>query len=177
MAGQPSASDRVCVAVVATAHGVRGALKLRCFTEQPDDVAAYGPLFDREGRRLFELRVVGRVKGGVLAEADGIDDRDAALALRGTELYVPRSALPDPEPDEFYYGDLIGLVAERVDGSRLGTVRGVDNFGAGDVLEVLADDGRVVDVPFDRASVPEVDLAAGRIRIDPPAGLIEEERR
>jgi len=172
MATARPASDWVCVAVVATAHGVRGALKLRSFTERPEDVAAYGPVFDRNGEPLFALRVIGKAKGGVIAEAPGIDDRDAALALRGTELFVPRAALPEPEPDEFYYSDLEGLAVERLDGERLGIVRGVDNHGAGDVIEVQADDGRLIDLPFDRTVVPEVDLEAGRIRVDPPPELM-----
>lgn len=172
MATERPASDWICVAVVATAHGVRGALKLRSFTERPEDVAAYGPVHDRKGNPLFRLRVIGRAKGGVIVEAEGIEDRESALALRGTELFVPRAALPEPEPDEFYYSDLEGLAVERVDGQHLGTVRGVDNYGAGDVIEVQADDGRLIDLPFDRTIVPEVDLKARRIRVDPPPELM-----
>jgi len=171
MAAGRRASEWVCVGVVATAHGVRGALRLRCFTERPEDVAAYGPLHDAAGRRLFQIEVIGTARGGVIVRAEGVRDRDAALALRGTELYVPRSLLPALEPDEFYYSDLEGLDAVRPDGTRLGTVRAVDNFGAGDVLEVVADDGRPLVLPFDRATVPEVDLAARRVVVDPPAEL------
>ena len=151
--------DWVCVAVVAAAHGLRGVLKLRCFTERAEDVAAYGPVFDRNARRLFELEVIGPAPGGVLARADGIDDRTAAEALRGAELFVPRCALPELGPDEFYYSDLEGMEALRADGSRFGVVRGVDNFGAGDLIEVVADDGRRLSLPFTRRTVPSIDLA------------------
>jgi 16S rRNA processing protein RimM len=166
--------DWVCVAVVATAHGLRGMLKLRCFTERPEDVAVYGPVFDQNGRRLFELEVIGPAPGGVLARAQGIEDRSAAEALRGAELFVPRSALPELEPDEFYYSDLEGMEALRPDGSRFGVVDGVDNFGAGDLIEVLADDGRRVSLPFTRQTVPSIDLERRRLVVEPPEELVAE---
>jgi 16S rRNA processing protein RimM len=172
MAKRRRDSDWVCVGAVATAHGVRGALKLRCFTERPEDVAAYGPVYDQRGQRLFELEVIGQARGGVLAKATGIDDRDSAEALRGTRLYVPRSALPEPAPDEFYHADLEGLEARRPDGSHLGVVRALANYGAGDLIEVQADDGRVLTLPFDRATVPEIDLDAGHLVVEPAAELV-----
>jgi len=164
------------VAKVVAAHGLQGALKLRCFTERAEDVAAYGPLHDRAGGRQLVLRVIGRTPGGVLAKAHGIDDRSAAEALRGTLLHVPRAALPEPAADEFYHADLEGLAVELGDGSRLGTVRWVGNFGAGDVLEIAADGGDVLSLPFDRATVPVVDLAQGRLVVVPPAELSAERR-
>ncbi|MEK0084768.1 ribosome maturation factor RimM [Benzoatithermus flavus] len=161
----------VCVAQVATAHGVRGALKLRCFTEAPENVAAYGPLHDEQGNRLFEIRIVGRTNGGVIAMAEGIGDRDAALALRGMRLYVPRSKLPEPAEDEFYHEDLIGLVAEDASGRPIGEVSAVFDFGAGDVLEITGADGKQELVPFTRAVVPTVDLAKGVVRIVLPEAV------
>jgi 16S rRNA processing protein RimM len=165
--------DWVCVAQVASAHGLRGLLKLRCFTERPQDVAAYGPVFDRNGRR-FELEVIGPAPGGVLARAQGIEDRNAAEALRGTELFVPRSALPELAPEEFYYSDLEGMEALRADGSRFGVVHGVANFGAGDLIEVLADDGQRISLPFTRESVPSIDLERRRLVVQPPDELVAE---
>jgi 16S rRNA processing protein RimM len=169
------ARDRgwICVAEVATAHGVRGLVKLRCFTERPEDVAAYGPVFDRNGRRL-ELEVIGPAPGGVLARAQGIEDRNAAEALRGTELFVPRSALPELAPDEFYYSDLEGMEARRADGSRFGVVHGVANFGAGDLIEVVADDGQRISLPFTREIVPSIDLKSRRLVVRPPDDLVTE---
>jgi 16S rRNA processing protein RimM len=166
------ASDWVCVAAVATAHGIRGALKLRCFTERPEDAAAYGPVYDRHGKRLFALKVIGRSRGGILVEAEGITDRNAAEALRGTELFVPRKALPELGPDEFYHTDLEGLAVLRPDGVRLGVVRTLANFGAGDIVEVVADDGRTVALPFDQETVRTVDLEAGRLVVEPPPELL-----
>jgi 16S rRNA processing protein RimM len=166
------ASDWVCVAAVATAHGIRGALKLRCFTERPEDAAAYGPVYDKHGNLLFELKLIGRSRGGVLVEADGIADRNAAEALRGTELFVPRTALPDLGPEEFYHSDLEGLDVLRADGARLGVVRALANFGAGDIVEVLAEDGRTLALPFDHETVRAVDLQSGRLVVEPPPELL-----
>jgi 16S rRNA processing protein RimM len=165
--------ERVLVGAVAGAHGVRGAVRIRSFTDDPAAVAAYGPVFDEAGAQLV-LRVTGPTKGGVIAEIDGVRDRDAAEALRGVRLYVPRAALPSPEEDEFYQADLIGLAVETVDGASLGRVRSVQNFGGGDLLEVERADGSTVSLPFSRAAVPVVDIGAGRIVADPPAGLLDD---
>jgi 16S rRNA processing protein RimM len=176
MVERREASDWVCVAKVVGAHGLRGALKLRCYTERPADVAAYGPLYDERGERRLELRVLRATPAGVVAAAANINDRNAAEALRGTLLFVPRPALPEPGPDEFYHSDLEGLSVERSDGTRLGTVRGLENFGAGDLIEIAGDDGRVLTLPFDRRTVPVVDLARRRLVVEPPAELVVEPR-
>jgi 16S rRNA processing protein RimM len=174
MAQRERDREWVCVAVVAGAHGLRGTLKLRCFTARPEDVAAYGPVFDRDGSRLFELEVIGPAPDGVLARADRIKDRNAAEALRGTELFVPRSALPDLPPDEFYYSDLEGMEACHPNGSRLGVVQSVDNFGAGDVIEVLVEDGRRLSLPFTRETVPSIDLEGRRLVVEVPDEIVAE---
>lgn len=158
----------VCVASVATAHGVRGALKLRCYTEDPESVAAYGPVFDAGGRELFRLTVIGRTKGGVIAKAEGIEDRDAAEALRGLDLYVPRDRLPATDEDEFYVSDLVGMEAVGQDGSVQGRIVAVHNFGAGDLIEVQPGEGDSRLIPFTREAVPEIDLVARRAVVVPP---------
>lgn len=157
----------MCVAAVAAAHGIRGAFRLKSFTERPEDIIAYGPVHDRNGKRLFTLDIVGPAKGGVIAKADGIIDRDAAEALRGTELFVPRTALPAPDEDEFYYSDLEGLDAFHVDGSRIGVVKRVVDHGAGDLLEVVDHQGQLQIFPFDKTTVPVIDLDQGRLDIAP----------
>ena len=159
---------RLCVGVITGAKGLQGAVRIKSFTEEATDVAAYGPLTDEGGGRVFSgLRVVRMVKGQVIARIDGVDDRTAAEALKGTRLYVRRAALPAVGADEFYAADLVGLGVERASGEALGTVRGVDDFGAGAVLAVdLADGGELL-IPFTRARVPEIDLAGGRVVIDP----------
>jgi 16S rRNA processing protein RimM len=165
--------QRVCLGEVVGVHGVKGLVRVRAFTEDPEAFAAYGPLEDQRGRRLI-LEPVGRAKGLVLARVEGITDRTQAESLKGTRLYVERAALPAITEDEAYYhADLIGLAAETVDGEALGRVVAVHDFGAGDLLEIEAAprDGRGAGeslmVPFTRAAVPEVDLAAGRVVVRP----------
>lgn len=155
----------VCVAQIGAPHGVRGAFRLRCFTEVPESVAAYGPVHDEAGRPLFALRILAEAKGGLIAAAPGIADRDAAEALRGLRLFVPRDRLPATEEDEFYHEDLVGLTARAPDGTSLGRVIAVHNHGAGDILEVELEPGRTELVPFTRAAVPAVDLTAGTVEL------------
>ncbi|MCB1835009.1 MAG: 16S rRNA processing protein RimM [Geminicoccaceae bacterium] len=159
------ADDLVRLAAVATAHGVRGALKLRCFTEDPQSVGDYGPLFDSGGQRLFEIRVIGPVKGGVVVEAEGIRDRNAAEALRGRELFVPRGRLPQTDENEFYEGDLVGLSVLGPDGGTVGRVTALQDFGAGEILVYEDAEGRETMLPFTERHVPAIDLVAGTVTI------------
>ena len=167
-------AKRVCVGVVTGPHGVQGAVRIKSFTEAPEDVARYGPLADETGVRRFELRLVGAGKGVVIARLSGVADRNQAEALRGLRLYLPRSALPQPDAEEFYHADLIGLEAVLGDGTPIGRVRAIHDFGAGDTLELARPDAPPVMVPFTRAVVPQVELAAGRLVLDPPPGLLDE---
>ena len=161
--------ERILVGTIAGAHGLRGQVRIRSFTAAPADVAAYGPLTDEGGGRRFELVVTGAAKDGVIARIEGIADRTAAEALRGVRLYVPRSALPSPAADEYYRADLIGLRAELTDGSTYGQVVDVQNYGAGDLLEIQFPIGGTELLLFSDSAVPVVDLAAGRIVVVPPA--------
>jgi 16S rRNA processing protein RimM len=175
MSPAPAPRELVCVATVATAHGVRGALKLRAWTEEPASVAAYGPVYDAEGRELFRLEVIGEARQGVIAKASGITSRDAAEALRGVDLYVPRNRLPPTGEDEFYQEDLIGLEAVDSGGTVRGRVAAVYNHGAGDVLEIQPAHGTATLVlPFTREAVPAVDIAGGRLVIEPPVEHVWE---
>ena len=164
---------RVCLGEVVGAHGVKGLVRVRPFTEEPEAIAAYGALTDQRGRPI-DLEAVGRAKGVVLARIEGVADRDQAEALRGTRLYAARAALPAIEEAETYYhADLIGLLAETADGVALGQVTAVHDFGAGDVLEIESEPaagrkrGDSLLVPFTREAVPEIDLAAGRLVVRP----------
>ncbi|WP_207480122.1 ribosome maturation factor RimM [Arenibaculum pallidiluteum] len=169
-----TASNRVCVGQITGAHGVRGLVKLRSFTADPAAVAEYGPLTDQSGRRSFRVRLLSAAGDQWIAQVEGVSDRDQAAALRGVSLFVDRAVLPEPEEDEFYHADLIGLRAETVDGETFGTVLAVHDFGAGDLLEIRMATGRTVMLPFTRAAVPVVELKAGRVVIDPPAGFLDE---
>lgn len=164
---------RVCLGVIAGVHGVRGVVRIKSFTADPAAVGAYGPLEDKAGGRRFTVHVTGQAKGVVLARIEGVDDRDAAEALKGCELWVGRDALPEPEDgEEFYHADLIGLAAEDREGRAVGTVMAVHTFGETDVLEVApATGGETLMIPFTGAAVPEVDVAGGRLVVDPPEAI------
>ena len=165
---------RVCVGVVTGPHGVRGAVRIKSFTARPEDVAAYGPLGDESGTQHFDLQLIGAAKGVVIGRFSGIEDRNRAEALRGLRLYLPRAALPPPEDEEYYHADLIGLAAMLADGTSLGRVRAIHDFGAGDSLEIERGGGPPLIVPFTRAVVPVVEIDAGRLVIDPPEGLLDD---
>lgn len=161
---------RVQVARVLGAHGVHGLVKLLPLTEDPASVAELPGLEDEAGRAV-SVRIEGSHKGALLVRMAGIATREAAEALRGAALYVPRSALPEPEADEFYFADLVGLEVEMA-GEVLGTVIAVADFGAGPLLEVRPQaSGGTVYVPFTRETVPRVDIAAGRMEVVLPPGL------
>jgi 16S rRNA processing protein RimM len=161
----------ICVGRIAAPHGVRGAVKIQSFTQRTDDVAAYGPLSDEAGSRRFALTIVGRAQDMLIATLEGVTDRNQAERLKGTGLYVPRDRLPPAAADEFYHADLVGLAAVAPDGTPLGRVAALHNFGAGDVIEIARDGGGATLVPFTRRAVPTVDVAAGRVVVDAPAGL------
>ena len=163
------ADARVCLGAIAGAHGVRGLVKIKSFTRDPADLTAYGPLADESGRRRFEIAVTGQAKGLLVARIAGVEDRDAAQALRGVRLTIARAALPEPEDaEEFYQADLIGLAAEDPTGRPLGTVAAVENYGAGDFLEIQPPQGAPLLVPFTKVVVPLIDLEGGRVVVDPP---------
>ena len=166
-------SRRLCVGVIAGAHGIRGGVRIKSFTAVPADVGAYGPVSDEAAARTFVVNVTGEQKGVVLAKLDGVTTRDAAEALKGMRFYVDRDRLPAAAPDEFYHADLIGLDAALADSTHFGKVAAVWDFGAGDSLEIERPDSSTIMLPFTLAAVPAVDLAAGRIVVDPPSGLFD----
>lgn len=174
-----AAEPRVCLGVVGAPHGVRGAVRIKSFTAEPAAIAGYGALEDEAGEKRFTLRIVGTAKGDgmVIAMLSGVADRDRAETLRGLRLYAPRAALPATGEDEFYHADLVGLIAMLEDGTKLGTVSAVHDFGAGDMLEIERDAGQPVLMPFTRAAVPLVDITGRRLVVDPPAGLIDPPRQ
>jgi 16S rRNA processing protein RimM len=169
-------AERVCVARIGAAHGTRGEVRLWTFTADPMAVADYGPLETKDGSATFEIESVRPAKAHLVARLKGVSDRNAAEKLVNVDLYVPRERLPPPEEDEFYHADLIGLAAVTPDGRRFGTVVAVHDFGAGDLIEVRPDNASdTVMLPFTEATVPEVDIAGGRIVIDPPQDTAKEE--
>ena len=161
-------SDRVLLAAIGAAHGVRGEVRVKPFTADPLALGEYSPLLAEDGR-AFEIERMRPAKNVLVVKFRGIDDRAAAETLNGVALHAERGALPPTEADEFYHADLVGLAAESEAGEALGTVAAVLNFGAGDILEIQPIHGPPLLVPFTKAAAPDIDIAAGRIVVILPA--------
>ena len=163
-----AADKLILIARIGAPHGVKGAVRVKAFTGDATAIGGYGPLAAKDGR-VFEIAHMRPEKSVVIVSFAGVDGRDAAQALNGTDLYVARSALPaSDDADEFYHVDLIGLAALMPDGDRLGTVIAVHDFGAGEMLEIEQARGKTLLLPFTKAAVPEIDLAGGRLVVVPP---------
>ncbi|WP_128253345.1 ribosome maturation factor RimM [Falsirhodobacter deserti] len=160
------AGDGICVGAIAGSFGVRGEVRLKSFCAEPAAIADYGPLTAEDGRS-FKITLTRPVAGGLGARLSGISTKEEADALKGTRLYASRDRLPALGDDEFYHSDLIGLEVRDTGGQLLGRVSAVHNYGADDIIEVQTK-GESLLLPFTRAVVPTVDLAAGRIVADPP---------
>lgn len=165
----------VLVGAITGAHGIRGEVKLKSFTADPEAIAGYSPLETAKGR-TFEIAKLRAQKEGFIATLKGVTDRNAAEALRGTELFVPRDRLPEPEDDEVYVHDLFGLPVYLADGSLLGEIVDVVDYGAGDLIDVKVE-GRAdtVLIPFAEGYVLEAD--GDKVVIDLPEGFLEVEER
>jgi len=160
---EAAALRRILLGRIAGAHGIRGEVLIRAFTTRPEDIGAYGPLSDG-GARSFTIESARVTAKGVVARLQGVADRNAAEALKGTDLYVDRDRLPAAGAAEFYHNDLIGLAAVDLEGRPVGEIVGVHNYGAGDLLELrLAGSTKTELIAFTEAFVPEVDLAGGRV--------------
>jgi 16S rRNA processing protein RimM len=166
---------QVCVARIGAPHGVRGAVKLWTFTEDPLAVKCYGPLMTKDGARRFEVMDAREAKGHLVATLKGIATRDEAEKLNGLELYVAREKLPATDDDEYYHADLIGLAAVSSANEPLGRVIAIHNFGAGDIIEIAPPQGATMLLPFTNAVVLSVDLANGRVVIELPQEIEGEE--
>jgi 16S rRNA processing protein RimM len=160
----------ILLAVIAQAHGIQGAVKVKTFTQDPANIVAYGPLHDEQGRE-YSLKLI-RVSSedSLIASIKGVSDRNQAEALRGTKLYVERSQLPDLIEEEFYHSDLIGLSVQDLEGQDIGRVSAVSNYGAGDFLEIMDSGHHHYTISFTRQAVPIVQLPEkgrkGMIKVD-----------
>jgi 16S rRNA processing protein RimM len=162
---------KICVARIGAPHGVRGALKLWPFTEDPLAVLDYGVLTSKDGSRSFEVETAREAKDHLVATLKGVASRDDAVRLNGVELYIDRDQLPEPDEGEYYHADLIGLAAVSGAGEPLGKVVALHNFGAGDIIEIAPPQGPTLLLPFTNAVVPSVDIAGGRVVIELPAEI------
>lgn len=161
----------VLIGAVAGAFGVKGEVRLRAFTEKPDGVISYGPLYGEDGKVVLKPKSWRALKDGVAVVTPEVKTREQAEQMRGLKVFVPRANLPRPSDDEEYYWvDLMGCQAEAVDGAQLGEVVAVWNFGAGDILELRPPNGGPnLRISFTKENVPLVDPVAKRIVVDPPA--------
>lgn len=164
--------EKVLLAAVIGAHGLKGEVRVKAFTEDPSSLGSYGMLVTDAGRELRVDQVSSGKPGEAIVWFGGVRDRNAAEALKGEQLFVRREALPDPEPGEFYHADLVGLPAEDETGAPVGTVKAMHNFGAGDLIELEHTDGRTSFLLFSDATVPIVELGK-RIVVRPPKDASE----
>ena len=160
-------SRLIPLGVIATPHGIRGQVKIRSFTANPEDITAYGPLSGKTGR-VFHISIEGGAKDAFIASIEGVVTREEAEALRNTELYVPRSALPKPKKNEYYHEDLRGLKLITPGGEPYGTIAFVHNFGAGDLIAVTLPSGEEELIAFNNTTFPEIDVEKGVATIVPP---------
>ncbi len=144
---EKSSDQWVCLGAVAAPHGVRGLVRVKAFTDHPEDIASYGGVILEDGRQ-FDLTIKGMVKGMVMTSFSGVTSRDQAEALKGERFYVDRAALPQTDDDEIYHADLIGAMVHDPQQGVMGQVLGVFDFGAGEMLEIKPPKGKAVMVPF-----------------------------
>ena len=176
MTDDPARGKRVLLGEISSVHGIRGEIVVRSYTADPGDIAKYGALETVQGLCLPKLSLVRVTDRGVIARLDGVTDRTKAETYRGTQLWIARDRLPVAEPGEYYHADLVGLDAVAPDGKPIGHVISVDNFGAGDLLEIrLANSKQTEYVPFTNTFVPAVDLTAGTVTVVLPEAAEGEE--
>lgn len=168
-------TDLIPIGAIAGAYGVRGELRIKSYCAVPEDIETYSPLWTQDRARQFTLAILRPIKNGFAARIPDVSTKEQADALRGTTLYAERDQLPSLPDDEFYYADLVGLAVYDTGGVLLGKVKTVQNHGADDLLEMqLAGSSDTVFLPFTKVAVPTVDLASGRLVVDPPVGILPE---
>lgn len=169
-------STYICMGVILAAHGIKGEVKIHPYSQNPEDLVSYGPLYNQSGDKLYELRIKRVQNNAVIATVKGCNDRNAAEQLRGTKLYIPRQALPEPDAEEFYHEDLLNLKVLLPDATEIGIITAVHNFGAGDMLEVaLSGSNKTEMLPFTKAVIPHINLAEGFVTYCPPEVIMAKD--
>lgn len=169
--------DLILIAQIVGAHGLRGDLTARIYADDANNLKRYGRLSDKSGQRSFDVTSIRMGAKGAIIRLKGVTDRTEADTLRGLELYVARSALPDADDGSYYHADLVGLTAVSVDGAAIGRVVGVQNYGAGDLLEISVKANETVLIPFRDQFVPTVDVKGGMVVIVAPIMIDGSEQR
>lgn len=159
MIGKP-----ILMARIGAPHGVRGEVRVKSFAADPMALGDYGKLFDAQGRK-FEIKSARPSKTVLVVKFAGVNSREDAEALNGVELFVDRAALPEPDEDEFYYSDLIGMTVTDSAGEPIGTLHAIEDYGSGDVLEIALARGGSELVMFTRDNVPGIDMDARMITV------------
>ena len=165
--GDPSLR-KICLGKVTGPQGLDGSVRIKSYTAHPEDIASYGPVTDKEGRSQFDIQILRSTNKGLVAKLGGIEDRAAAEAIKGLELYVTRDVLPEPEEGEFYFSDLIGLDVVSIEGNLIGKVKSMDNFGAGNLIEIEFGEMNSFILPFSDQAVPVIDIVGGRVVVRLP---------
>jgi 16S rRNA processing protein RimM len=167
--------EMIFVGAIAGSFGVKGEVRLKSFTSVPEAIAQYGPVFTEDSIRSFNVSLTGHLKNALSAKLSGVQTKEDADAIRGLQLFVPRSKFPQLPDDEYYYADLVDLNVFDAGGMLIGKVHSVQNHGASDILEISeSGTSETVLLPFTRKNVPTIDTKAARIIIDPPDGLFED---
>ena len=168
--------QKVLMAKIGAAHGICGEVRVKPFGDDPLSFTDYGVLTTKDGKRSFEVERARVQKTVVVTKFKEIRDRNQAEDLNGVELFIDRDQLPEPEDDEFYYSDLNGLNVEDRSGELMGKIVAVQDFGAGDLLEIRPKRGRTFYVPFTKEFVPEIKLADGVVTVELPEGYLSEDK-
>lgn len=168
-------NSRICVGAFAGSYGIRGEVRLKSYCADPAAIETYGLLYTEDGNQSFIVGITRAIKNGFAARVEGVLTKEQADTLNNTQLFVNREVLPNLPDDEYYHSDLIGLTVLDTGGNELGTVQSVQNHGASDLLEIAGPKLKTsVLYPFTLAAVPTVDLATGRIIVDPPEGIFSD---
>ncbi len=170
-------NERICIGKIVAAHGIRGEVKVQSQTKTPTDLDKFGDVENKDASRKFSIKVLGMISSNVRVKIKGVDTRNEAEALIGTELYVARSALPELAEDEFYKGDIVGLkVCLRTPDNEIGTVVGFENFGAGEIIEIKLEGQKETELlPFTRQYVPVINLESGYIIVSSATMIFAED--
>lgn len=168
----PMKDSLFCAAQITSAHGIRGHVKAKCFLDNSQDLLRYSPLLNESGEAPYQIsKILSQTKDMLILQLEGVTTRTQAETLKGHKLMVERSRLPDLEEDLFYHTDLVGLKVTTKDGTEIGTIRALHNFGAGDILDVETLTHKSEFLPFTHAMVPEIDLKQGLIKLSPEGAL------
>ena len=166
-------SEELCLGVIIGPHGIKGAVRVKSFTEKPESIAEYGTLHDKYGKS-FDLQLKGQSKGALIVSIKGMTTRTQAEVLKGTELFINRKVLPHTDDGEYYHADLLGLNVYNRDGKKMGVVKAIHNFGAGDIVEVvIAETENTVLIPFNNNTFPEIDFVKQEMIVEIPLGLLD----